>query len=230
MKERGSNMTSPVRSIVVIDDHPIIHDGLKTLLASEETLSVDGSAASGSEAMHMLEENSFDLAIVDLSLGDSDGTYLIQRITVKFPNLRILVYSMSEERLFAERVAAAGASGYVMKTSDPALLKAAIHAILDGEIFFPPTIKKRILKKRSGKSPAPQSTLDNLSNREIDVFKLIGQGANSATISGQLNITRNTVDTHRINIKKKLDLPSGKALDRMAYEVIIKGKLPKKKA
>ena len=136
---------------------------------------------------------------------------------------------MSEEKLFGERVATAGARGYVMKTSGAAILKKAIYAILDGELFFSSTIRERILQKEIGRSTGSQTMLDDLSNREMDVFKLVGQGLDTTMIGIKLNISRNTVDTHRINIKNKLELENGKALDRFAYEVITQGKLPKKK-
>lgn len=217
-------------SIIVIDDHPIIHNGLKTLLETEEDMSIIACTKTASEAMTLIETLSPELAIVDLSLGDSDGTYLIQRISSKFPNLRILVYSMSEEQLFAERVATAGANGYVMKTSAPSMLKHAIRSIMEGELFFSSEVQNMLLKKQDGKNIGPKTLLNNLSNREMDIFKLIGQGVDTVNISSKLNIKRNTVDTHRINIKNKLNLESGKALDRMAYDVIKRGKLPKKKA
>ena len=207
-------MDTQKHSIIIIDDHPIIHDGLKILLESEEALSIDAFASSAEEAMNALSGVNVDLAIIDLSLGDSDGTYLIQKIHSLYPKIRILVYSMSEEKLFGERVATAGARGYVMKTSSPSILKEAIYALLDGKLFFSSTIKERILQKEIGRSTGSESILDNLSNREMDVFKLVGQGLDTTTIGTKLNISRNTVDTHRINIKNKLELENGKALDR----------------
>ncbi len=209
--------------IMVIDDHPIIHDGLKTLLSAEETLEIIDGAATAVEALEKLKENTFDLAIIDLSLGDSDGTYLIRKIRAEFPKLKMLIYTMSEEKLFAERTANAGAHGYVMKTSPPKILKEAIYIILSGNPFFAPEICERIQKKKTGR-PGSNSVFDVLSNREMDIFKLIGEGLDSLAIGEKLNITRNTVDTHRINIKNKLELPNGKALDRLAYEVIKQGK------
>lgn len=216
-------------TILIIDDHPIIHDGLKTLLATENNISIVATATTAAEAMDKLESLQPDLAIVDLSLADSDGAYLIQKMSAKFKKLRILVYSMSEEKLFAERLAGAGASGYVMKTSPPETLKLAIHTILAGDLYFSPEIQTRVIDKQNGRSTSVQTSLDNLSNREIDVFKLIGQGLDATSISTKLNLSRNTVDTHRINIKNKLNLESGKALDRMAFEVITQGNLPHKK-
>lgn len=220
-------MNNEKRTIMVIDDHPIIHDGLKTLLASESDLEIVATAASVDEALGKLKERLPDIAIIDLSLGDTDGTFLIQQVKKLYPKLLVLVYTMSEEKLFAERTAAVGANGYVMKTSPPASLKEAVRAILSGELYFTPESKRRILRKNIGKNNSPRSLLDTLSNREMDIFKLIGEGLDTVTISDHLNISRNTVDTHRINIKNKLELPNGKALDRLAYEVIKKGKLPK---
>ncbi len=214
-------------SILIIDDHPIIHDGLKTMLAPESDLEIIGGAASANEAMEQIKHKQPDIAIVDLSMGDSDGTYLIQRIKNKHPKLQMLVYTMSEEKLFAERTAIAGAHGYVMKTTQPAILKKAIRTILAGKLYFSDEIQHRIQKKTDGRSEGPQSVLDMLSNREMDIFKLIGQGFDTAGIATKLGISRNTVDTHRINIKNKLEQPNGKALDRLAYEVIQQSKLPK---
>jgi len=214
-------------SIMVVDDHPIIHDGLKTLMDSEDDLVIVETATSATEAEELLTTGLPDIAIVDLSLGDSDGTYLIQRIKQKHKQLKILVYTMSEEKLFAERAAAAGADGYVMKTSPPSALKQAIRTVMAGGLYFSKETLRRIEKKKAGRSEGPKTLVDTLSNREMDIFKLTGQGLDSVNIGARLGISRNTVDTHRINIKNKLELPNGKALDRFAYEVIQKGKLPK---
>lgn len=219
-------MNKPTYSIMIIDDHPIVLDGLTTLLANEEDLSVDATASTAAEALEALETVTPDLAIIDLSLDDSDGSYLIQRIHHLYPKIIILVYSMSEEKLFSERVAGAGASGYVMKTSSSATIKEAIRTLLNGDLFFSPDIKQRVQNNEISRIPQPKSSLENLSNREMDIFTLVGQGMNTLQISKKLDISRNTVDTHRINIRNKLDLPNGKALDRYAYEVVVRGDPP----
>lgn len=211
------------RKIMIIDDHPIIHDGLRTLLSTEPDLQVADSAMSSSEAMKLLARSVPDLAIIDLSLGDTDGTTLIKQIHMDYEQLPILVYTMSEERLYAERVANAGAQGYVMKTSSPKELKKAIRAVLDGKPFFNPDILERIRQKRSGAENNTNSLLDVLSDREMSIFNLLGQGLNSAEIGARLNISPNTVDTHRINMKNKLALPSGRALIELAHDVIRNG-------
>lgn len=211
-------MGNTKHSIMIIDDHPIIHDGLQLILAPEPDMEVIAVAASANEAMDKLKERQPDLTIIDLSLGDSDGTYLIQRIHATYPKLRILVYTMSEERLFAERTATAGASGYIMKTTAPAMIKKAIRTVMAGELCFHPDIQQRIERKSNGRSAGALTLLDTLSNREMDIFKLLGEGLDSVDIGEKLNISRNTVDTHRINIKNKLDLPNGKAVERLAYE------------
>ncbi|MDZ8117424.1 response regulator transcription factor [Pontiella agarivorans] len=219
-------MNKLTHRIMVIDDHPIIHDGLKTLLASESDLEISSTASSADEALKKLCSESTDIAIVDLSLGGTDGTYLIQQIRKLYPDLKILVYTMSEEKLFAERTAAAGAHGYVMKTSPPNTLKLAIRKVCSGELFFSEDMIDRIRKKLKGYSETPHTLLDTLSNREMDIFQLIGEGLDTALISERLSISRNTVDTHRINIKNKLELPNGKAVERLAYEVIQQGRMP----
>jgi DNA-binding NarL/FixJ family response regulator len=203
-------------SIIVIDNHPIIHEGIKGLLSTENDLEITVTATSCSEALKQLESSLPDLAIVGLSLEGFDGIYLIQRIKARYPKLRTLVYTSSEEKLFAEWTVNAGADGYVMKTCPPAILKEAIRTVLAGDLYFPPSTMQCI----DGRSEGHKSLRDTLSNREMAIFNLIGQGLDKATISTKLNISRNTVDTHRINIKNKLELPNGKVLDRLAYEVI----------
>ena len=219
-------MKADVYSIMVIDDHPIIHDGLDVLFAKDPHFDITAHAYSATEAMRHLNKALPDITIIDLSMGDLDGTYLVQRIHSKYPKLKILVYTMSEEILFAERTASAGASGYVMKTSPPRTLKVAIRTIMEGGLYFSPDITTKIQRKLNGRNSGSHNMIDMLSNREMDIFRLLGEGFDSHVISEKLKISRNTVDTHRINIKNKLDLPSGKALERLAYEVIRQGKLP----
>jgi len=219
-------MSGDKNSIIIIDDHPIIHDGLDVLFAKDPHFAITGHARSASDAMQLLKNGLPDIVIIDLSMGDSDGTYLIQRIHSKYPKLKMLVYTMSEEKLFAERTAMAGALGYVMKTSPPNTLKVAIRTILEGDLYFSPDITKKIERKLNGRSSGSHTIIDTLSNREMDIFRLLGEGLDSNAISEKLNISRNTVDTHRINIKNKLDLPSGKALERLAYEMIQLKKMP----
>jgi DNA-binding NarL/FixJ family response regulator len=216
-------------SISVIDDHPIIHDGIRELISSEPDLEITGKATSSTMALKQLESHLPDLAIVDLSLGDLDGIHLIQRIKTTHPEIRILVYTMSEEKLFAERVAAAGAEGYVMKTSPPATLKEAIHTVLVGKCYFSPGTMQCIQNHPDAQGEGPEALLDTLSTRERAVFKLIGEGVSASAITTRLKICHNTLDTHRINIKNKLGLANGKALDRLAYEVSLQGAMPAEK-
>jgi DNA-binding NarL/FixJ family response regulator len=211
---------------MVIDEHPLIHRGLKTLMEREETLNLDYAAASAAEALQLLQTASPDLIILDLLLGDADGTYLLQRIHRSCPRIPILVYTRSEEQLFGERAALAGARGYVMKTAKPAVLREAIHTILSGYPFFSEETMHRIRRKEAGRPVAPLSALDHLSNREMDIFRLVGEGLNALEISEKLRISKNTVDTHRINIRNKLELPNGRALDRFAYRVMLQGEPP----
>jgi len=213
-------------SILLIDDHPIIHDGLKILLEAEPDLEISDAVFSAKEAFKSLKKQLPDLAIVDLSLGGSDGAYMVQKIKKLYPRIPILIYTMSEEKLFAERTALAGANGYIMKTSPPSELKEAIRKVWAGEQYFAPDILERIEKRNCGRAAGAHSIIDTLSNREIDIFKLLGEGLNSAQIAEKLKISRNTVDTHRINIKNKLELPNGKALDHVAFEAIRNGRIP----
>lgn len=209
-------MSKKNHSIVVIDDHPIIHAGIKTLFQNEPDLEITGSASSATEALSILEEQKPDLAIVDLSLSDAEGMFMIQKIKSAYPDLKLLVYTMSDERLFAERAALIGAHAFVMKGSGPDELLSTIRKVLQNEFVFSEGIQGRLRNRDKSKN----GLLDNLSNREMDIFKLLGHGMDSLDISNKLNISRNTVDTHRINIKNKLNLQNGKALERLAYEII----------
>jgi DNA-binding NarL/FixJ family response regulator len=224
----GNNrtMSTGKKTIMIIDDHPIIHDGLRTMFeASSPDLYIQESAFTAEEAIRILTNGLPDLAIVDLSLADADGTYFIQKLKSRFPELCMLIYTMSEERMFAERAAVSGARGYVMKTSPPEDLKKAIRILLDGGVYFNDDILERLEKITSGRGKGVDSPFDTLSNREMEVFILLGKGLSAKGIAEKLNISRNTVDTHRINIKNKLNQPTGKALERLAYDVLKNGGL-----
>lgn len=216
-------------TIMIIDDHPIIHDGLRTLLDPESDLEVVASARSATEAMEKLADSLPALAIIDLSLRDADGTYLIQQISAKHPTLRILVYSMSDERLYAGRVAKAGAHGYVMKTATSADLRNGIRRVLSGKLYFSSDILSRLKTEKTKNNTQSFSSLENLSNREMDVFNLLGNSLDSIAIGEKLGISPNTVDTHRINIKNKLCLPNGRALIEYAHDVVVHGRGLKKR-
>ena len=176
-------MSDNTHSILVIDDHPIIHDGLDILFAKDPHLKITGHANSAEEAMRQLNKGLPDIAIVDLSMGDLDGTYLVQRIHSKYPKLKMLVYTMSEEMLFAERTANAGASGYVMKTSPPSTLKVAIRTIMEDGLYFSSDITAKIERKLNGRNSGSHNIIDTLSNREMDIFKLLGEGLDAGAIS-----------------------------------------------
>lgn len=223
-------MKRPDYSIMVVDSSRLIHEGLKNYLESDGALSVDAIALTAKDALIQLETFQPNVLIIDHLLGDTDGLYLIQRIHSLYPKIQILIYSMSCEHTFAERAALAGARAYVMKSADPCLLRRAIYRIMDGHLFFNEKMENRIIQRLAGEDISPHSSLDKLSNREMDIFRLVGEGKSAHDIGKQLKISKNTVDAHRINIRKKLSLLNGKALDRFAYEVIIHGRFPEPRA
>jgi DNA-binding NarL/FixJ family response regulator len=219
-------MLQKSHTIAVIDSHPVIHTAIDKLLRSESGLDLAGAAGSSSEAMMLLEHQQPDLVLVELSLDGLTGTHLVERMRSSYPGLKILVYSLSEEKLYAERAADAGADGYVMKTAASPVLVEAIRTVLAGDLYFPAAILRYIQHRPGGRHAKPLSLIDFLSRRESIIFKLIGQGVDEETISALLKISPNTVSTHRINIKNKLNLPSGKVLERLAYELIQHGSTP----
>ena len=219
-------MRAEGNSAMVIDDHPLICEGVKSTLLEEENIESVKIALNGESALKELGKEHIDLIVLDLSLPDYDGPLLVEKIREITPDIKILVYTMSEEQLFGERVAAAGVEGYLMKTTDSSELLCAVRAILEGYRYFNSQVQQEALPGFGQSAALRNSILDKLSGRQLDIFKLLGEGLNSATIAERLKISPNTVDTHRINIKNKLKLPNGKAVERLAYEVIRHRKIP----
>lgn len=204
-------------SIVVIDQHPIIHLGIKKFLAAEDDLVVAAATSSLSKGLQRIEHQWVDLAIMEVQQIASNASEFIPRIKSNYPGLKILVYSMLEERRFAKSVAGFGADGFLMKTSPPAKLLEAIRCILAGEFYFPPNIVRCSRQKTEGRDAEVPSIVDSLSRREKDVFMLMADGLDSETIGTRLHISRNTVDVHRVNIKNKLEVSSYKEVYRLAF-------------
>lgn len=203
--------------IFIVEDHPIVCDGYVLILEAEDGLQLCGFASTESEALDGLREHQPDLAIVDLMLEDgSGGVELIRRIRQLWPTIRVLVISGSDEQLFAERAIDAGATGYLSKRSATAQLTVAIRRVLNGEIVLSPPIADRVLKSRFGRANASSSPIDGLTNREMQVFRMIGEGRSTSGIADLLFLSPRTVERHRENIKRKLDLQNSTELIRHA--------------
>lgn len=205
------------RKAVVVDDHPLVRKSLVDLLENELGLRVCGEAEDAPTALQIAREHEPDLMIVDISLKEGSGLHLVQQIKSELPDVRILVASMHDEKIYAERCIAAGALGYVSKQSDTEVLIQGIRDVLESKVHLSPEMSSRILQRMAaGDVDLSISPVECLSDRELEVFRLIGQGMGSREIAGQLHLSVKTIDTYREHIKSKLDLRNAKDLVRYA--------------
>jgi DNA-binding NarL/FixJ family response regulator len=210
------------RSVLIVDDHPLIRHGVTQLVQQEEDLTVCGEAEDGPEALEAIQQTRPDIVVLDIMLKTANGLALISTIQERFPGLPVLMLSMHDEALYAERALRAGAQGYVMKQDSPEKLIEAIRRVLQGEIYLSDSMTARMLKKLATGSPAQElSPLEMLSARELEVFRLIGRGTATREIADQLQVSVKTVDAHRANIKKKLELKSGAELVQRAIKWVL---------
>lgn len=207
-------------SIFIVDDHPLVRHGLRQLIDGEPNLSVCGDADSVSASMKFITSSPLpDLAIIDLSLPDGNGLKLVKRLLTCYPELCILISSMHDEMLFAERALKAGAKGYINKSATGDEVIDAINQVLNGNIYLSAQVAEHLALQNAGNSQAPDQTgIKQLSNRELEVFEFIGSGLSTGDISRKLNLSIKTIESHRANIKKKLGLISSGELARSAMQ------------
>ena len=201
--------------ILIVDDHPIVRLGIRQMLAAEPDLEVCGEAESADAAKQLATSARPDLAIVDLSLAEGTGLDLIRSLRELVPTLPVLVLSMHDEALFAERVLRAGARGYIMKRHAITDLVAAIRRVLAGHIYVSERMAQAVLE-RLGHDASADSPLACLTDRELEVFDLIGRGLSTGAIAEQLGVSIKTIETYRSNIKTKLNLKDATNLIRFA--------------
>lgn len=202
--------------ILIVDDHPVVRLGIRQMIAGDAGLSICGEADSAESAVGLVKSAHPDLAIIDLSLGRGTGLDLIRLLHESVPDLPMLVLSMHDEALFAERVLRAGARGYIMKQQAIAGLVEAIRQVLAGRIYLSERMAQSVLERLGHDSPQPGGRLGNLTDRELEVFNLIGHGASTTDIARQLNLSIKTIETYRANIKSKLDLKDAADVIRYA--------------
>ena len=204
------------RRILVVDDHPIVRLGVRQMVAAEPDLSVWCEADTAEAALQAIRRDRCDLAIVDLSLGTVSGLELIRQLHEAAPDLPVLVLSMHDEALFAERALRAGARGYIMKKEAIGGLIGAVRQVLAGKIYVSEQISQRLLGQLGGDVSAPVGRLGGLTDRELEVFELVGRGLSTADIAKRLGVSAKTIETYRSNIKTKLRLRDAKELLRYA--------------
>ena len=214
MVEQRSNRE---HAVYIVDDHPIVRKGLAQLLEQESDLAVCGEAADVREARAGLGLVSPDVVILDLSLPDSDGLELIKEIRAKYGQLPVLVLSMHDESIYAERLLSAGANGYIMKQAVGDQLIVALRRVLAGGVYVSERIGASMIERFAiARRKYAMDPIERLSNREVQVLNMIGRGKTTREIAGDLNLSIKTVESHRQRIKKKLSLDSSPRLVQFA--------------
>ena len=218
MNAKRATKPDPARKrIVVVDDHPIFREGLLQSINRQPDLMVCGEAENAPQALGLIGELKPDLVLVDISLPGKSGFELVRDIQAMHPGVAVLVLSMHDESLYAERVLRAGARGYVMKHERPEQLLEAIRHVVSGRTYVSEKMAARILDVFSGRRPTGTgSPLARVSDREFEILQLIGRGRNSHEIAKELHLSVKTVDTHRSHLKEKLKLKNALQLTRYA--------------
>ncbi len=212
-----SNPLAPRSRLFIVDDHPMMRLGLSQFLAQEPDFALCGEAADAGEAIDAVSRFRPNLVLVDISLEGRSGLDLIKDLRARFPEIRVLVHSMHDEMVFAGRALRAGAHGYVMKQEASATILAAVRQVLRGETFLSPRARKAMVAPDTTLHPgAPGSPVTRLTDREFEVFRLIGCGHVNQEIARRLHISLKTVDAHRERIKRKLGVASSTALNLLA--------------
>jgi DNA-binding NarL/FixJ family response regulator len=230
--QEGIQMTAVLRSvdqpggrkarIAIVDDHPLVREGLIGLISTEPDFEVCGEASGISDAREMVKAVEPDVAIIDLTLRDGNGIELIKELKESWPALKLLVLSMHDEQLFAERVLRAGAVGYVHKHEASRAIVQAVRTVLEGRLYLSQRLTQRMLRRaiRPG-GDAGRSPLELLTDREIEVFEMIGEGLTSRQVASRLELSPKTVETYREHIKEKLGLRNGSELTRHAVQWVL---------
>jgi len=211
--------------ILIVDDHPVVREGLKMLLATMPGLMVCGEAEDMPGALPLLASAQPDVAIIDIALKNSNGLDLIRRIKDRHDAVRILVWSMYPENLYAERALRAGAQGYLNKGQATHHVLEAIHAILQGKVYVSGELADQLLHRALGKKLEQRSPIDSLSDRELEVFQLIGDGMTTESIAEKMHVSPKTVETFRARIKEKLGLSNMTKLIQRAAQWVVEAKL-----
>src|SRR5271163_2089444 len=217
--KEAHSVTARKKKIFVVDDHPIVRQGLTLLINQESDLAVCGEAEEMNSALSAIQSAHPDILIVDISLNGPDGLELLKNIRITSPHLPVLVLSMHDESIYAERALRAGANGYIMKQEATEKVLVALRRILSGEIYVSERVANSMLRHYVRGSSVPEhSSISDLSDRELEVFRLIGEGHGTRQIAEELHISIKTVESYQAHIKEKLSLRSARELVQHAVE------------
>jgi DNA-binding NarL/FixJ family response regulator len=208
--------------IMLVDDHPLVRRGLTQLINGEDDLFVCAEASCGEDALANVDDVNPDLVVVDIALKGINGIELIKRMRSRLPDVKMLVSSMHDESLYAERALRAGARGYINKEEAPENVIEAIRQVLSGRVFLSSTMKDRLLSVMiDGGEPKEQSLVEALSDRELEVFTLIGRGLTTREIAHRLHLSVKTIETHRERVRSKLNISNSSELMRHAVQWVL---------
>jgi DNA-binding NarL/FixJ family response regulator len=203
--------------VLIVDDHPIVRQGLRRLIEQEEDLAVCGEVESAREAKSAIRELKPDVVVVDISLKHGDGIELVKDARAHHAQLPILVLSMHDELIYAERMLSAGANGYIMKQAAGDQFLTALRRVLDGGLYVSEVVGSGMIQKfASGSANVAAHPIDSLSNRELQILHMIGRGLSTRQAAETLNLSVKTVESHRQRIKRKLNLGTGSQLVQYA--------------
>lgn len=216
MVDRQTSKEKSAARVMIVDDHPAVCEGLGYRISSQEDMVVCGEAADMTEALRKIQELRPDVVIVDIALKDSDGLELVRKLKSDHKQVRALVHSMYDEVLYADRCLHVGAMGYVNKESNPDEVIRAIREVLAGRIYLSPTMTNELLGRAVNGRETHADLLGTLTDRQLEVFRLIGNGLTAHEIAKRLHISVHTVESHRENIKQKLRINTVSELTRRA--------------
>ncbi len=219
LKEKQDKANENKTQVLIVDDHPVVRDGLTMIINHERDMNVCGEAEDAYQGLKAITELKPDVVIVDISLKDSDGIELTKSIKAGHPKLSVVVLSIHDESVYAERSLLAGAKAYLMKDAVSEKIVKAIRTVLSGEIYVSSTISKKFLHKVArDKAGMTKTPIENLSDREFEVFRLIGEGYKASQIAKKLHLSVKTVETYRGRLKEKLNLDSATKLLQYAIK------------
>jgi DNA-binding NarL/FixJ family response regulator len=211
-----------IKKILIVDDHPILRQGIKRVLEKENDLVICGEASSANEAMDIINSDKPDIAIIDITLsGNVNGIDLIRSMKERFPEIYSLVLSMHSESIYAERAIKAGARGYIMKEDASKNIISAVRTVLNDELYLSGELSKILLDKFIHKTKDSSLSIETLSNREFEIYQLIGNGFSTKEIANKLSLSIYTIESHKKNIKEKLRVKDSSELTRNAIQWVI---------
>ncbi|HEV2046465.1 MAG TPA: response regulator transcription factor [Chthoniobacterales bacterium] len=216
MNTKTSAEIARKRRVFLVDDHPLVREGLSNLINHQDDLSVCGEAEDSGGARAGIEKTKPDVALIDISLKNESGLELVKNLESKFPNVALIVLSMHDEALYAERALRAGARGYVMKRETTKSMLTAIRRVLQGDTYVSDRVVNLMARRMSSRKAAAKSPVERLSDRELEIFRLLGQGRTTSQIAEDLRLSLKTVQAYCARAKEKFGVDSLTELLRAA--------------